>query len=80
MTFREFDAPASSTRPASVRWGTGHLSIVRVAWLLGRCVRREPVGYGVYRDRFNGSVHSFKGDLASLRRARIYRGDELLGS
>jgi hypothetical protein len=80
MTVREFGASAPFTRGASSRQVRDPRSLVRLAWLLRRFVRREPVAYELYRLRFGRSVHAFRGDLAALRAARIYRGAELLGS
>ena len=79
MTFGQFGAHAPITRPpfaTKVRGGAN----VRIAWLLARFVRREPVRAELYISRFGGSVHAYRRDLAALRAARIYRGHELLGN
>jgi hypothetical protein len=78
MTICEFDAPASSTRPASSR--QDRQPIVRVAWLLARSIRREPLRYEPYAQRFGGSPYAFQSDLAALRRANICRAGKRLGS
>jgi hypothetical protein len=80
MTARPFDAPASTTRPTASARAHGRSSTVRVAWLLGRFVRREPVRYELYEERFARSASSFRCDIAALRGAGIYRGAELLGN
>jgi len=79
MTTREFDAPASSTRPASSRQDRRR-PITRVAWLLARSIRWEPLRYEHYARRFGGSLYAFQSDLAALRRASIYRAGKRLGS
>jgi len=79
MTTREFDAPASSTRPASSRQDRRR-PITRVAWLLARSIRREPLRYEHYARHFGGSPYAFQSDLAALRRASIYRAGKRLGS
>jgi hypothetical protein len=79
MTTCEFDAPASSTRPASSRQDRRR-PIIRVAWLLARSIRREPLRYEHYARRFGGSPFAFQSDLAALRRANIYRAGKRLGS
>jgi hypothetical protein len=79
MTIHEFDAPASSTRPVSSRQDRRR-PIIRVAWLLARSIRREPLRYEHYARRFGESPYTFQGDLASLRRANIYRAGKRLGS
>jgi hypothetical protein len=80
MTVRPFDARASHTPHAFHLRGRRRPRIVRIAWILGRCIRREPVPYDAYRMRFAEPEHSFHHDLAALRRARIRRGTELIGS
>jgi hypothetical protein len=80
MTVCEFDAPASSTRPASSRKDYGRRPIIRVAWLLARSIRGEPLGYEHYERRFGRSPYAFQSDLAALRRASIYRAGKRLGS
>ena len=80
MTIRHFDAPASITRPPSCTQDRGPRSIARIAWLLARFVRREPVRCELYEAHFRGSPREFRRDLATLRDAGIYRGAELLGS
>jgi hypothetical protein len=80
MTVRQFDAPASITRPPSRTRDRGRGSLARIAWLLARFIRREAVHYEVYEAHFGGSVRAFRRDLAALRSARIYRGGTLLGS
>jgi hypothetical protein len=80
MTTRQFDAPASITRPVSSRQDRSGRSVTRRAWLLGRFIRREPVRYAHYKARFGESSGMFHGDIATLRAARIYRGAEVLGN
>ncbi|HZY96506.1 MAG TPA: hypothetical protein VFE35_05345 [Candidatus Cybelea sp.] len=75
-----FDAPASNTRPRSHARNRGHRSIVRIARLLARFVRHEPVRYDLYEKRFGGSAASFRFDVTAIRSARICRGAERLGS
>jgi hypothetical protein len=78
MTTRQFDAPASSPRRASTE-KRSRRPIARIAWLLARFVRREPVSYEPYKERFGGTMHAFRSDLTALRNAGIYRGTERLG-
>ncbi|HZY96209.1 MAG TPA: hypothetical protein VFE35_03820 [Candidatus Cybelea sp.] len=80
MTTRQFDAPASSPRPAFSTQKCSRRSIVRIAWLLARFVRHKPVRYELYKDRFGTPVDAFRCDLAALHDAGIYRGTERLGS
>jgi hypothetical protein len=80
MTVRRFDVHASITRPPSCSQARGRRSIARIAWLLARFIRREAVRYELYEARFGEPVSAFRGDVAALRAARIYRGTELLGS
>ena len=79
MTSGQFGAPAPITRPPFHTRDHGGTN-VRIAWLLARFVRREPVRAEHYISRFGGSVHAYRRDVAALRAARIYRGRELLGS
>ena len=79
MTTREFDAPASSTRPAS-SCEDRRRPIITVAWLLARSIRREPLRYEHYARRFGGSPYALQSDVAALRRAKIYRAGKRLGS
>ena len=77
MTVRDFDARASSTR----RFASCHdRAALRLAWLLARIIRREPVRYGFYKRRFDCTEYGFRRDIRAIREARIYRGTELLGS
>ena len=80
MTVRQFDAPASSPRRASSMQERGRLPVVRIAWLIARFVRREPVRYELYQQRFGRSRRAFRSDIAALRDVGIYRGTERLGS
>jgi hypothetical protein len=78
MTARQFDAPASSPRLASSTQDRSH-PVARIAWLIARFVRHEPVGYRYYYERFGRSMNSFHSDITTLRSARIYRNAERLG-
>lgn len=80
MTTRQFDAPVSSTRPVSSREDRSGRSVTRIAWLLGRFIRREPVRYEHYKACFGESSCTFDEDVTKVRSARIYRGSELLGT
>ena len=80
MTTGQFDAPASCPRRASSTQKRSHRDIARIAWLLARFVRREPVRYEPYKERFGASMHAFRSDLTALRNAGIYRGTERLGT
>jgi predicted DNA-binding transcriptional regulator YafY len=79
MTLRKFDAPASTTRPASSTQDRGRRPIVRIAWLVARFLRREAVRYDDYEERFGRSVRSFHRDIAALREAGIYLDNDLQG-
>lgn len=79
MTHTEFDARASITRPFSARHDRDR-STLRIAWLLARMIRREPVRYGPYRRAFDRTEYGFRRDIRAIRKARIYRGTELLGN
>jgi hypothetical protein len=79
MTPRMFDAPASLTRRVSFRPDRAR-HIDRAAWLLARFIRREPVRYPAYERRFGRPPASFHSDLATVRAARIRRGQTVLGS
>ncbi|MBV8298964.1 MAG: hypothetical protein JO083_05420 [Candidatus Eremiobacteraeota bacterium] len=46
--------------------------VVRVIWLLARLLRRDPVRFESYRERFGTSLRSFCRDIAALRDAGIY--------
>jgi len=79
MTLRDFDARASSTR----RFASCHdrdRAAMRLAWLLARMIRRQPVRYVPYKSRFDRTEYGFRRDIRAIREARIYRGTELLGS
>ena len=80
MTTREFDTPASITRPVSSREDRSGRSKTRVAWLLGRFIRREPVRYEHYKARFGAPSCTFHGEITAVQAARIYRGSEMLGN
>ena len=80
MTIREFDASASGTRRAFSTFERGRRPITRVAWLLARFIRREPVSFERYERCFGGSIHALRGDLATLRRAGISRAGKRLGA
>lgn len=80
MTVRPFDAEASHTPHTSVADNRHHRQMTRIGWILGRCIRHEPVPYEAYRTRFAEPRHSFRSDVARLRQARIYRGEQLIGS
>ena len=78
MTVRDFGARAPITR----RFASGHdrdRAAMRLAWLLARIIRREPVRYGLYKRRFDRTEYGFRRDIRAIRDARIYRGTELLG-
>jgi len=79
MTPRTFDAPVSLTRRVSFRPDRAH-RIDRAAWLLAQFIRREPVHYTAYERRFGRPRASFQSDLATVRAARIWRGQTVLGS
>jgi hypothetical protein len=79
MTPRTFDAPAPLTRRVSFRPDRAH-RIDRVAWILAGFIRREPVHYTAYERRFGCPPAAFKSDLATVRAARIIRGQTILGS
>jgi len=79
MTLRDFDACASITRPFPSRQARDR-STIRLAWLLARIIRREPVRYAPYKSRFDRTEYGFRRDIRAIRQARIYRGTELLGS
>ncbi|HEX3464404.1 MAG TPA: hypothetical protein VHS78_10195 [Candidatus Elarobacter sp.] len=79
MTVHDFGAHAPITR----RFASCHerdRAAMRLAWLLARIIRREPVQYGPYRRRFDRTEYGFRRDIRAIRDARIYRGSELLGS
>ncbi len=89
MTTAAFDASASTPRYdlrtlPDARCKPWHRRIIRVAWLIARFVRRDPVSFELYRDRFGVSLRSFRRDIAILRDAGLYldahpdRGYELL--
>jgi len=80
MTTHPFDAPASSPRRAFSTRKRSRRDIARIVWLLARFVRREPVRYEAYKERFGGTMHAFRSDLTALRTAGIYRGTERLGT
>jgi predicted DNA-binding transcriptional regulator YafY len=46
--------------------------VVRVAWILTRLLRRDPVRFQSYRERFGASLRSFCRDIATLRDAGVY--------
>ena len=79
MTIREFDAPASITRPAAPSYDSGSRPIVRVAWLITRFCRRDPVRFERYEERFARSIRSFRRDLAALRDAGLYLESDRTG-
>jgi hypothetical protein len=79
MTTPQFGMPAPSTRPASCSRDRASRS-TRTAWILARAVHHEPVEYEAYARRFGASLGAYRQDVAALKRARIYRGGELLGS
>lgn len=79
MTVRDFGARASITRGFASRHERDRAAL-RLAWLLGRMIRREPVRYGPYRRRFDRTEYGFRRDIRAICEAAIYRGTELLGS
>ena len=71
MTEAQFAVPASCTRPDHISVEYGHSRIVRAAWVIARFVRREPVRFELYRDRFGASPRAFLRDLAAARAAGV---------
>jgi hypothetical protein len=78
MTERPFVAFAPITPPASSAQDPARHRVARVAWLVARFARREPVRYEEYRQRFGRPQRSFCCEVAALREAGIIRGSELL--
>lgn len=76
MTVQQFAAPASTTPHCNWRL---RRPIVRVAWLIARLMRREPVSYAGYEARFGRSLRSFRRDIAALRDAGLYLDTNLHG-
>jgi predicted DNA-binding transcriptional regulator YafY len=80
MTATRFDAIAASPRPARARKAVMRAfwlrRIVRAAWLITKLVRREPVSFGLYAERFSLGIRSFRRDIASLRDAGLYIGPD----
>lgn len=79
MTIREFDAPASLTRPEAAPYDRAHSPVVRTAWLITRFLRRDTVRFELYEERFGRSVRSFRRDIAALRDAGIYLDSDRQG-
>jgi hypothetical protein len=79
MTTRIFGAPPPIP-PALSAQETANRRIARGAWLIARLVRKEPVRYNEFQERFGRPGRSFCCEVAALRAAGIYRGSELLGS
>ena len=77
MTGRTFGAIAPITPPASSAQDPARRRIARVAWLVARFARHEPVRYEEYKERFGRPQRSFC-EVAALREAGIIRGSELL--
>jgi hypothetical protein len=80
MTVRPFDVHASHPPHAVLAYNRRRRQMTRIGWILGRCIRHEPVPYEAYRTRFAEPEHAFRSDVARLRHARIYRGQQLIGS
>jgi predicted DNA-binding transcriptional regulator YafY len=79
MTFHEFDASASTTRPLSAAQDPSRRAVVRAAWLIARFLRREAIRFELYHERFGRSMRSFRRDLAALRDAGAYLDYDLQG-
>jgi len=79
MTTRIFGAPPPIPPSASAEEASNR-RIARGAWLVARLVRREPVRYKEFEERFGRPGRSFCCEVAALRGAGIYRASELLSS
>ena len=77
MTTRIFGAPPPIPPTASAQDTSNH-RIARGAWLIARLVRKEPVRYKEFQERFGRPGRSFCCEVAALRAAGIYRASELL--
>ena len=79
MTIRDFDARASSTRRFASRHDRDRAAM-RLAWLLARMIRREPVRYAPYKRRFDRTEYGFRLDIRASATPESTGGGELLGS
>jgi predicted DNA-binding transcriptional regulator YafY len=85
MTISEFDAPASASRfhqralPGTHR-SPSERPVIRLAWLITRLVRRDPVSFAHYLYRFGHSLRTFRRDMAVLRDAGLYLDTDLRGA
>ena len=78
MTERIFGASTPITPPSFPAQDLTRRRIARIAWLVTRFVRKEPVRYEQYKERFGAPSRPFCCEVAALREAGIIRGSELL--
>ncbi len=78
MTESTFGAAAPLTPHGSVAPDIGRRRKAEVAWLIARFVRRKPVRYEEYTERFGPPRRPFCCEVAALRDAGIRRGSDLL--
>ncbi len=72
MTAHPFAGSEPITRHYPSCCGGVQGRVVRVAWLLTRLLRRDPVRFQSYQERFGASLRSFCRDIATLRDAGVY--------
>ena len=77
MTTRIFGGPPPIP-PAASPQDAANYRIARGAWLIARLIRKEPVRYKEFQERFGRPGRSFCCEVAALGAAGIYRCSELL--
>jgi predicted DNA-binding transcriptional regulator YafY len=72
MTAHPFAGAETITRRYPSSGDCVQSRVVRVAWILTRLLRRDPVRFQSYQERFGASLRSFCRDIATLRDAGVY--------